>query len=164
MELLNRHRHDNLPHDFAMTGTAKPAAGVVTPTMMAPTVWTAWTPTVGGAGWALGNGTITGSYVQLGKLVTCRVLITWGTTSTFGASALTLTSPVNSLSTAAVGTTIATHAGSIYVGFCYPATATTIQPLTIASAAGLSGVVSTSSPFAWVSTDTLIVSLTYEAA
>lgn len=59
--------------------------------------WTAYTPVVGGTGWAIGNGTITGSYLQIGKTVIVRVSIDWGSTSTFGAGALTITTPTGAV-------------------------------------------------------------------
>lgn len=46
--------------------------------------WTSYTPTIGGTGSANGNGTLTGYYMQLGKLLIVRVRWTLGTTSTVG--------------------------------------------------------------------------------
>lgn len=49
---------------------------------------TSWTPTVSGTGWAIGNGTVTGLYVKHGRLVFAMGKIVFGSTSTFGGSAL----------------------------------------------------------------------------
>lgn len=53
-----------------------------------------WAPTIGGTGWALGNGTITGRYVQVGKFTFYRIEWDFGTTSTAGTGQLTLSTPV----------------------------------------------------------------------
>lgn len=56
-----------------------------------------YTPTLASAGagtdWALGNGTITGQYVQLGRLTVGRFRIVFGSTTTFGTKALLVTAP-----------------------------------------------------------------------
>lgn len=59
--------------------------------------WTAYTPVLGGTGWALGNGSVLGAYRQFGKVVQFRFQITFGSTSTFGSAQLTLSLPVNNL-------------------------------------------------------------------
>lgn len=46
--------------------------------------WTAFTPTLSGTGTALGNGTLAGFYLRLGKLLIVRVRFTLGSTSTVG--------------------------------------------------------------------------------
>lgn len=58
--------------------------------------WTAYTPTWGSAATApaIGNGSLTGQYIQLGKVVIFAAMITMGTTSTFGTGQWTLTLPV----------------------------------------------------------------------
>lgn len=50
--------------------------------------WTDYTPTWSSAGTApvLGNGTIVGEYIQVGKWITARVRLTTGSTSTYGTS------------------------------------------------------------------------------
>jgi len=56
--------------------------------------WTAYTPGLGG-GWGQGNGTLTGSYIKVGRWVACRFELTFGSTSTYGAGAPTITLPFN---------------------------------------------------------------------
>lgn len=56
--------------------------------------WTAYTPTLAGTGWAIGNGTATGFYCQIGKMVYFWARFTMGSTSTYGAVPPTLTLPV----------------------------------------------------------------------
>lgn len=49
--------------------------------------WVSYTPTwteKAGVQPSLGNGTLTGLYFQLGKMVVCRIVLTAGTTTTFG--------------------------------------------------------------------------------
>jgi len=68
---------------------------------------TAFTPTITSAGWAIGNGVVSGSFGQLGKYVFGRYSITFGSTSTFGAAALDVALPTaavnSSLETLGVG-------------------------------------------------------------
>lgn len=52
--------------------------------------WTAYTPAWSGT---LGNGSLTGAYCKIGRLVHFRISLTWGTTTTHGASSQTLTLP-----------------------------------------------------------------------
>lgn len=54
--------------------------------------WSAYTPTLGGTGTALGNGSLNGFYMRLGKLLILRVRFTLGSTSTVG-STLTFALP-----------------------------------------------------------------------
>lgn len=71
-------------------------AGLITGSGTSLGAWTAYTPTLGGTGWAIGNGTATGAYCQIGKLIFFRAEIVFGSTSTFGASAEpTITGPGN---------------------------------------------------------------------
>lgn len=58
--------------------------------------FTSYTPTWGAftTNPTIGNGTITGSYTQFGKLVIAEARLTAGSTSTFGAGTYTMTVPV----------------------------------------------------------------------
>jgi hypothetical protein len=56
-------------------------------------VWQAYTPTLAGTGWALGNGTLTGRYCRAGKTVFARLRLTIGSTTTKGTGQLTLGTP-----------------------------------------------------------------------
>lgn len=57
--------------------------------------WTAYTPVWGSSGTApaLGNGTITGRYIKVGKLVFYKISLVLGTTSTVGTGTYTWTLP-----------------------------------------------------------------------
>ena len=52
-----------------------------------------WTPTIGGVGWSLGNGTVTGRYHRIGDTVHYYLQMVWGSTTTSGTGGLTLTLP-----------------------------------------------------------------------
>lgn len=58
--------------------------------------WTAYTPAWSSSGTqpVLGNGTLTGKYVQTGKFVTCSGKLTYGSTTTFGTGIYAITLPV----------------------------------------------------------------------
>lgn len=56
------------------------------------TAWTSWTPTF--TNLTIGNATVTGAYVQLGKTVLARLRVVFGTTSAMSTNPF-LTLPVN---------------------------------------------------------------------
>jgi len=60
-------------------------------------LWTSYTPswTASGTAPSLGNGTLTGSYKQRGKLVDFRFTLTTGSTSTYGTGIYRISLPVN---------------------------------------------------------------------
>jgi len=140
------------------------SAGLISGTGTSLGAWKAWTPTVGGGTWAIGNGTFTGgAYCQIGKTVHFRVRITWGTTSVFGAAGLNLTLPV----------TPGGNNHTLVSGFAYDASASARYPLggnIISSLLTLYNIVSpvttviSTVPFTWVSTDMVDICGTYEAA
>lgn len=57
--------------------------------------WTSFTPTWAGGAPAIGNGTLTGAYLLLGKMLHLRIWLKAGGTTTFGASAWTFTLPAS---------------------------------------------------------------------
>lgn len=61
--------------------------------------WTAYTPAISGGAspaWTIGNGTIAGSYAQIGKTVHFKGSLAIGSTTTVGNASLTITLPVTS--------------------------------------------------------------------
>jgi hypothetical protein len=118
-----------------------------------------WTSTVGGTGWALGNGTLTSEYSRIGDLVLFNISITWGSTSTYGSASLTLSLPATP---GAAGMAVCragdASAAASYGGQSIIATSGVTTPLfTPAAAGGASrGAISTV-PFAWTTSDTLVV-------
>jgi hypothetical protein len=128
--------------------------------------WTAYTPTLTNA--TLGNGTLTGSYIQLGKLVIGRVTFTFGSTSSLTGSGLDVSLPVTAVATTAgAGQTFIADTGTAnYFGPTYLLSTTKVFPsvynvsATYATVAGLT----TAVPMTWANTDQFIVNFFYEAA
>lgn len=58
--------------------------------------WESYTPTWTGGSPAIGNGTLSGHYIQSGKLVLFRIDLIAGSTTTFGSTAYTFGLPVAS--------------------------------------------------------------------
>lgn len=129
--------------------------------------WTSWTPTA--TNLTVGNGTWDCKYIQIGKLVACRVKFTWGTTTSASAAITTFTLPV----TAASGSdgsmgvvyledlATAGYEGSIRKGstttaqlICYSASGT------YATSRGVEGTV----PWTWANGDFFAGYFMYEAA
>jgi hypothetical protein len=128
--------------------------------------YTSWTPTL--TNLTLGNGTMTGKYVQIGKFVHATLSLTWGsTTSSSGAwefsSPVTMATPNNTY----IGTARLLDAGvQNYPGMVLILTSTKLIAFsqyvgnTYAEAANIA----TTSPFTWTTGDNLSFSITFEAA
>ena len=127
--------------------------------------WTAYTPT-----WTafttnptLGDGTIEGRYVQIGKTVHFTIALTFGSTTTQGAGAWSFTLPV----TAANGTqhplgSARLRDNSAPAYNMRTAYKTNSTALGLANEAGVN--VGSGTPWAWAVNDFVIISGTYEAA
>lgn len=129
--------------------------------------WSDYVPawTASGTAPALGNGTLTGRYAQVGKLVWCTGVLTVGSTTTFGTGTWSISLPV---------TAFASGAG-LYVGQSFlfdtsvtanrrsgNATVATSTTMNFYSAGG--GVVTPTVPYTWASPDKLPWTIFYEAA
>ena len=129
--------------------------------------WTSYTPTLSGTGWALGDGTLTGSYCQIGKIVHFRLFLSFGSTSTFGASAdLLITLPLamtgNAQSIASFKTAFRdASASQVYEGTTLAGSSTTVVPAQIGTIGALTAIRSTV-PFTWATSDYIRVHGTYE--
>jgi hypothetical protein len=127
--------------------------------------WVVTTPTVGGTGWAIGNGTITTISQTLGKIVHFHTSIVWGSTSTFGSVALTVSLP----HTASAGFNrpeihFIGGCGDVSTGLIYslnPCIGNTTT-LTIYTAAEPHAAVTAMAPFTWAIDDRIEISGTYE--
>lgn len=128
--------------------------------------WTSFTPTWTGAGGnpAIGNGTLTGAYLQIGKTLHFRIAVTMGSTTTYGSGEWSFTLP-NSLTSA--GAKQIVPAAALDTGTAYRvgmgrvnASATAFF---IASDGGGNGW-SATVPHTWASGDTLQVNGTIEVA
>jgi hypothetical protein len=141
--------------------------GLITGTGTSLGAWTAYTPTLGGTGWALGNGTVASFYCQIGKIVHFRSYILFGSTSTFGSTAFTQTLPVNINAASLPG-------GSDFVGVAVDVSTAnryTIHGEYIGSnvlrtrtEASPWGDMVAASPFTWANGDYIFIRGTYDAS
>jgi hypothetical protein len=145
------------------------SAGLITGTGTSLGAWTAYTPTLGGTGWAIGDGTLAFGYAQIGKIVHVRGVLTWGSTSTYGSSTLTLTLPVTaggSSTNRATASTMYydTSAGKYFQGSAF-VSSTTASFFGSDGGANMQmdGLISTR-PFTWASGDSIRFGITYESA
>lgn len=145
--------------------------------------YTAYTPVWSSSGTApaIGNGTITGAYTQIGKRVEVRIYVTFGSTTTFGSGNFYFSLPVTARainSTNAehvsmqVGTGTIVDAGNNY----YPASPRLVDTskieVGITTTLGgtnpvyvqTSNAMTASAPFTMGSTDGVYLTLSYEAA
>lgn len=132
--------------------------GLVTPT--------AYTPTWGNTGTSntLGSGSLSGYYIQTGKLVFYRVFLSWGSGTASGNGQWSFTLPVTGDSFGGTSADVIffdTSANSLYRGDVVANSTTTV--LVYANAAPLS-VVGSTAPFTWASGDTITISGWYIAA
>jgi hypothetical protein len=137
--------------------------------------WTAYTPTwtSNGTAPAIGNGTITAAYTQIGKTVHFRMDFTFGSTTTFGSgTAYRFSLPV---AAKALSTNHGINVGGYFedagvtayapVGARMASGSTTnFELLHVSGTGGGAGVISPSTPFAWGNGDFIRIYGTYEAA
>lgn len=128
-------------------------------------IWTSYTPTWGGSvsNPSVGNGSITGSYAKVGKLVHVRIALVIGSTSTGGSGRWTFTLPFAPAAQQAL-TAVAedTSASSRYGGAAWITPGTGVFAVALGSG-GNAGVSSTV-PFTWANGDQLYINGTYESS
>lgn len=127
--------------------------------------WSTWTPTIQGTGWALGNATINAQYRQTGRTVHFFVVITWGTTSTFGTGGLTVSLPVSSPgNTIGILNAATLHSGVRFIlDAFFPAGGAGIAVYQRGGTGQVAAVTSTV-PFTWASGDQLSISGTAQSS
>jgi hypothetical protein len=126
--------------------------------------WTTYVPTYTGIT-AIGNATVVAKYMQAGKLVQGYVKITVGSTTTFGATTLSVTTPVTpAIGNLAIGSiflydnsTGDTRGGSLYHQAAGTGTTGFLASGTTTPATNLV-------PWTWATSDIIAFSFTYEAA
>lgn len=130
--------------------------------------WASYTPawTSSGTAPALGNGTLTGRYIQVGKVVVVNIYLLFGSTTTPGTGVWFFSLPVTAdNAVVAHGSAILGDSGvSSYMGVARQETTTTFSIPVYAGAAG--GSVSNASvgvPFTWGVADFLQATLPYQA-
>ena len=145
------------------------SSGLITGTGTSLGAWTAYTPTLGGTGWAIGNGTAAGAYCQIGKVVHFHIAIIAGSTTTFGATeAATVTLPVTASNLARpnfIGRALDISASELFTVLARCASTTVAELRYLVS--GTNGKVNplvASAPFAFATSDEIRISGTYDAA
>lgn len=135
--------------------------------------WTSFTPTMrSGTGWAVGNATMAGKYIKLGRLVVVKIGLLLGNTTTKGSGTLSIGGlPYANVTPNAVGfcnynraSTGADYPGQWYIGngvdygeLRYFGT------LGVAGAVNYAGVTNTA-PFTWATSDAIEATLIYESS
>ncbi len=124
-----------------------------------------YTPTFGGV--TLGNGTVSGAYHRIGRIIHWQATLTLGGSSSVAAGPITVTLPVTASSTTSPiattsGIAIDASGGPAYYAVNAIPNSTTVVSLTN-NASALAGL-GTTNPFTWVSTDVLVVGGWYIAA
>lgn len=165
----------NIDNANVKTGAAIDFAKISGGSAASLTAWASYTPawTATGGTPAIGNGTLAGSYIQIGKFVAFRINLLLGSTSSVGST----TDWVFSLPvTAASGQTLTTPLGQVYVldsgtaeygGQVRIFSTTTCIPyrFTVSGANVLTGsTLSFNAPMSWTNGDAMRLSGFYEAA
>lgn len=128
--------------------------------------WTSYTPTWSASGTAvsLGNGVLTGAYMNAGKLCTARIFLTMGTTTTYGTGNYSFALPFAS----AIGGQWFPIGGCVCRDASAAATyffgAFTSGSNTVSAGNDAASRLGQLVPFTWASTDTLSFNMTYEIA
>ena len=124
--------------------------------------WTSYSPTLGG--WTLGNGTLTGYYLQAGKDVRGKVFYTVGSTDT-KSGALTISLPVTKVTDSGLGMPLGTavlfDTSTSTRNFQHVAQNSTTA-MRFYSSAGAA--LTDTAPWTWATGDTLVALFMYEAA
>jgi hypothetical protein len=127
-----------------------------------------WTAT--GTAPALGSGTLTGRWQQVGKIVTCYIELLAAAGTTFGTGGWSLTLPVGARASQRIGITgMATDisAGARYISYLYWLGPSSVGAASYHSVSGSSiatAAIDVNSPIPWASGDSLVFQGTYEAA
>lgn len=124
--------------------------------------WAAYTVTWTSSGTTptIGNGSLTGATLQVGKWTRFRILLDWGTTTNAGTGTYVFTLPVNSIATRGTVGTAVCYDGSIL----YPRLAFCNGASTFVVADMVPNRISGTVPFSWNSNSELHVVGEYEAA
>jgi len=134
------------------TPSSTPAVGDKIPVAFANAfgAGTAYTPTIGGSGWAVGNGTLSGQYAQVQKLVLFQCKFVIGSSTTKG-TALTLSLPVQAANTynpVPVDCLLAC-AGNSYRGFAYIPPGGTVANIYTQGTLGVAADLTSTNPATW---------------
>jgi hypothetical protein len=122
--------------------------------------WTAYTPTWAGSTTnpVLGNGTIAGRYMRVGKTFDVNIQLTMGSTTTFGTGVWSFSLPFTLLSGRAMYGNcdmVDTSASSGFFGNVVPFSTSSLSIRAVG--AGAAANVTNLVPFTWATTDTLTI-------
>lgn len=133
---------------------------------VAPGDWTTYTPTWTGSGSnpAIGNGSLTGEYRQLGKSVLVNINLTVGSTTTFGSGTYSYSLPFAAATRNFLGPALAIDSGSaVYTGEAYIGSGASV--INCYSPTGASGASptswSTANPMTWAVNDSATIQAEY---
>ena len=129
--------------------------------------WTAYTPAWTGTTTnpAIGNGTVSGSYLQIGKTISWRCIVTMGSTTTYGSGAWLISLPVAASASWAANSVVGVGGDNVAGGtsgaiFARLSSAGAGTVALIAQGGGLSS----SFPAAWATGQSFTLLGTYESA
>lgn len=128
--------------------------------------WTTYTPswTAATTNPVLGNGTLTGRYMKVGRTCHVQVDLTCGSTTTYGAGAYSMSLPFTSASVGIRPGQLHGFLSQRFIGQCLVSPSATTALLYFPASGSVSNLSSASPtvPFTWASTAQLRMSLTYE--
>jgi hypothetical protein len=128
------------------------------------TAWTSFTPTIGGSGWSVGNGTLACSYQQIGKTVAAHYSFTLGSTSASGSGTLTFTLPVTAVASRYTGQGYTDMAGNGVFHILVRATSTTVLEFDVGGSVTTAMLgLSIGSPATWANGHIIIADIVYQA-
>ena len=137
--------------------------------------WTTFTPTFtsigAGTDWAIGNATTSCAYARVGRTLFFRVQVTWGSTTTFGTKALGMSLPLASIAYSGTNPVLGeaafydASAAENYAGRVAYRGQTEVQFFQTGVSATYvkNGLVTSTLPFTWVSTDQLNAQFYFES-
>lgn len=137
---------------------------------MVSNVQVAYTPTVSGTGWALGNGAASGVYSQIGNFVRFSAQVTFGSTSTYGpgSDGLQISLPIARVGNIELsGSFIDTSTAQIFLGQGRAAPSTGVCEMNAINSTFANGRIESviqGKPFTWATGDTALVAGSYLVA
>lgn len=125
--------------------------------------WNSFTPAV--TGWTLGNGTVTGRYLQFGYLNLCRIQLAYGTSTATNSTYLGLALPLGAYTGQPILSAYANIGGTRYPLTGYMSSTTMyLQPVATSGSYAAEGTFSASVPGTWAAGDDVYLLTIYEAS
>lgn len=146
------------------------AGGLLSGTGTSLGAWTAYTPTItASGGFSIGNGTVTAHYSQIGKTVTVRIRVRWGTTTAWTSGFLVVSLPISARSVNGnpeVGLTGYVYDASTFFNWDLKILSNDASSVALAYRASATDVpnLGPAAPMTWTTSDMFGIFGTYEAA